>query len=159
LAERLHELERNTNPGQMLVGVLAIVPLRIDDGMCIRELVIGFVMIGNDQVESELPCPPRCLGAANAAVDGNDDVYAVGVQSLECRRLQAISVPQTFGNEVHHLAAEQLQRAPKDDGGGDAVDVVIAVDRNSFTLRNRLEQSVDGAPHVGQPHRIEQVVE
>ena len=34
------------------------------------------------------------------------------------------------------VAAEQLQRAPQDHGRGDAVDVVVAVDRDPLLARD-----------------------
>ena len=84
---------------------------------------------------------------------------ALGVQAIECGRLQAVAAAQPLGDEMDHVAAEELQRAPQDHGGGDAVDVVVAVHRDALALRQRAFESLDGAVHVGQPHRIEQVIE
>ena len=57
------------------------------------------------------------------------------------------------------LAAEHLERAPQDDGGGDAVDVVVAVDRDPLAARQRPLEPRHGPVHVGQQKRIVQVVE
>ena len=75
----------------------------------------------------ELARAPRGFGAADAAVDRDDQLHAFGVQAIERGRLQAVAVAQPLGDEVDDVAAEQLQRAPQDHGGGDAVDVVVAV--------------------------------
>ena len=48
-AERLHELERDADPGEVLVGIVAIVPSRVDDRDRRRQLGIGLVMIRDDQ--------------------------------------------------------------------------------------------------------------
>ena len=85
-------------------------------------------MVGDDQVDAELARAPRGVGAADAAVHRDDQRDAVGVQPLDRRRLQAVAVLQPLGDEVHDVGAEQLERAAQDHRGGDAVDVVVAVD-------------------------------
>ena len=103
----------------------------------------GLVMIGDDQVDAELARAQRRLGAADAAVDRDDQRHAFGVQPIDRRRLQAVAVAQPFGDEVDDVAAEQLERAPQDDGGRDAVDVVVAVDGDPLALRQRPLEALD----------------
>ena len=57
------------------------------------------------------------------------------------------------------LAAEQFERAAQNHRRRDAVDVVIAVHGNTFALGDRAQQAIDGSVHVGEPHRIEQVIQ
>ena len=76
------------------------------------------------------------VGAADAAVDRDDQRDAVGVQPLDRRRLQAVAVAQPLRDEVHDVAAEHLQRAAQDHRRGDAVDVVVAVDRDPLLARD-----------------------
>ena len=73
--------------------------------------------------------------AADAAVDRDDERHAVGVQPLDCGRLQAVAVAQPLGDEVDDVAAEHLERAAQDHGGRDAVDVVVAVNGDALALR------------------------
>ncbi len=70
------------------------------------------------------------------------------------RRLEAVSVAQPFGDEMHDVGAKQLERAAQDDGRRDAVDIVVAVDRNAFLAGNRRHDAVDRHAHVGEQHRI-----
>ena len=83
----------------------------------------------------------------------------VGVQPIDGGRLEPVAVAQAFGDEVHHLAAEHLERAPEDDGRGDAVDVVVAVDGDPFAARQRPLEPRHGAVHVGEQKRIVEMVE
>ena len=83
----------------------------------------------------------------------------VSFETVEGGRLEAVAVAQAFGNEVDDVPAEQLQRAPQDDRGGDAVDVVVAVDRDALAGGNGLLEPHDGALHVGQPERVQQVLQ
>ena len=134
-------------------------PLRIDDGARLRQLRVGLVMVRDDQVDAELAGAQRRLGAADAAIDRDHELHTVGVQPVERRRLQAVAVPQALRDEVDHVAAEKLQRAAQNDCGRDAVHVVVAVHRDAFPLRQRAADPLDGAIHVGQPHRVEQMLE
>ena len=106
-------------------------------------VAVRLVVIGDDQVDAELARAARRLGAADAAVDRDDQRHAVGVQPIDRRRLQAVAVAQPLGDEVHDVAAEHLERAAQDDGRGDAVDVVVAVDGDPLAARERLLEAVD----------------
>ena len=86
-------------------------------------------------------------------------VDLVGVEPVDRGRLESVAVAQPFGDEVDDLAAEHLERAPQDDGRGDAVDVVVAVDGDPFAGRERPLEARHGALHVGQEKRIVEVVE
>ena len=68
-AQRLDELERDADAGEVFVRIRAVVPLGIDDGQRRRQLGVGLVVVGDDQVETQLARAPRRVGAADAAVD------------------------------------------------------------------------------------------
>ena len=81
------------------------------------------------------------------------------VQPLDRGRLQAVAVLQPLGNEMDDVAAEHFERAAEDDGRGDAVDVVVAMDRDPLAPRDRLLEPLDRRHHAGQLERIVQMVE
>ena len=108
-----------------------------------RQLVVRLVVVGDDQVDAELARAPRGLDAADAAVDRDDQRHAVGVQPIDRRRLQAVAVAQPLGDEVHDVAAEHLERAAEDHGRGDAVDVVVAVNRDALAAGDGLLEPLD----------------
>ena len=81
--------------------------------------------------------------AADAAVDRDDDARAGGVQAIDVGRLQAVAVAQALRQEVRDVAAEQLERAAQDHRRRDAVDVVVAVDRDPLLARDRGQQALD----------------
>ena len=51
--QAVHELQRHADAGERLVGIAAIGALRVDHGHRTRQLALGLVMIGDDQVDSE----------------------------------------------------------------------------------------------------------
>ena len=94
-------------------------------------------MVRDDQIDAESAGAERGVGAADAAVDRDDQVHPFGVQPLDGRCLQPVAVAQAFRNEMHDLAAEHLERAPQDHGRRDPVHVVIAVNRDALLARDR----------------------
>ena len=157
LTQALHQLQRHAHAGQVLVGIAAVAALRVHDGERLRQFGIGLVMVGDDEIHPEFAGAARRLGGADAAVDRDDDSGAVGVQTLDGGRLQAVAVAQPFGDEVRDVAAEQFERPPQDHRGGDAVDVVVAVHDDPFLAGDGAEQAVDRRRQVGELPRILQV--
>ncbi len=133
--------------------------LRIDHRERVRQFGVGLVVIGDDQIHAQLARAPRRFRAADSAVHGHDQADPVRVQPLHRDRLQTVAVLQPLGDEMRHLAAEQLNRAPQDDRGRDAIDVVVAVDGDALLAGDRGEDTVHCHRHVSQRHRIVQMIE
>jgi hypothetical protein len=133
------------------------VTFRIDHRERRRQRAIRFVVIGDDQVHAELACAQSRFGASNAAVNRDNEGHALGVEPIDGRTLQAVAVAQALGDEMHHVPAEQLERAAQDHGRSDPVDVVVTVNRDPLVLRQRLLDTQDRALHVGQLERIVQM--
>ena len=85
LAERLDELQRDADAGEVLVRIGAVVALGVDHGQRRRQRAVGLVMIGDDEVDAEVARALRGLGAADAAVDRDDQPHAFGVQAIDRR--------------------------------------------------------------------------
>ena len=105
-AERLHQLQGDADAREVLVRIAAVVAFGIDDGERGRQLRVGLVMIGDDQIDAQLARAARRLGAADAAVDRDDQRHPVGVQPFDCRRLQSVAVLQPLRDEMHHIGAK-----------------------------------------------------
>ena len=135
-AERLDELQRDADAGEVLVRVGAVVALRVHHRDGVGQLDVGLVVVGDDEIDAELAGAARGRGAADAAVHRDDDPRAIRLQAIEGGRLQAVAVAQPLGDEMHDIGAEQLERPPQDDGRRDAVHVVVAVDGNALARGN-----------------------
>ena len=158
-AQRLHQLQRDADAGEMLVRIGAVVALRIDHRQRDRQRGVRLVMVGDDQIDPELAGAQRRLGAADAAVDRDDQRDAIGMQPVDRRGLQPVAVLDPLGNEVHHLTAEHLEGPAQDHRRGDPVDVVVAVDGDPLLARQRLLEPDDRPVHVGELERIVELVE
>src|SRR4029434_8796267 len=56
-AQRLNQLQRHPDTGEVLVWISAVVTLRIDDRQRVRQLNAGLVMIRDDQIDAQLASP------------------------------------------------------------------------------------------------------
>ena len=117
------------------------------------------MVVGDDQIDAELIRALCRFSTPDAAIDRHDHPHVEARQPLDGRRLQPIPVAQPLGNVVHHVGAQQLQRAPEHDGGRDTVDVVVAVHGNSLASRNRPEQTIDADVQVDEQIRIVQMLQ
>ena len=114
LAQRLHELERDADAGEVLVGVAAIVALGIDDRERGRELRFGFVMVADDEIEPELARAPRRRAAADAAVDRHE---------RRSPRRRAVAPPRASAGRSRRAiaragSARPCRRAARSPGAG-----------------------------------------
>jgi hypothetical protein len=64
-----------------------------------------------------------------------------------------------LGDEVHHIATEQFERAAQNHGRRDAVHVVIPVDGDPLLAGHRTKDPIHGGLHAGQRHRIVELIE
>ena len=111
-------------------------------------------MVGDDQVQAELPRQRGLLDAGDAAIDGDH-------QSPPCRRasdadglgVQPVAFVDAVRNVIADLGAEHLQAEPEDGRAGHAVDVVIAVDDDPLSGGDRLVDPPGGLAAAGQELR------
>ena len=116
-------------------------------------------MIRDDQVDPQLACTRRRLARADAAVHRDDQPRPVVLQTIHRGWLQAVTVAQALWNEMHDVGAEQLERAAKDDGGGDAVYVIVAVNGDALLRGDCGEDAIDRRRHIRESERVVQVLE
>ena len=100
-------------------------------------------MIRDDQIEPERAGCAARLDASDAAVDRDDQMHPLGCEAIERRRLQSIAIPQTLGDEMDDVSAKQFERASQNNRGGDAVDVVIAVNGDALAFGDRGKDAID----------------
>ena len=108
-----------------------------------RQLRRHFVMIGDDQFETEVSRERRFLDAANAAIDGDDQPLRVFLVKLPHRvAVQAIALFQAMRDVVIDRRIREPQAVPKNTRRGDAIDVVVAVDRDPPPRLHRRDDTI-----------------
>jgi len=148
-AQRLHQLQRDANAREVLVGIIAIVTLGIDYRQRRRQRRSRLVMIRDDEINLQLGGTPRRFDPPDSAIDRDHQLHTVGVQPIERLGLQAIPIAQPFGNEMDNSGAEQLERPAQDHRRRDAIDVVITMNRDLLFALNCREDPLHRRRHIG----------
>ncbi len=120
---------------------------------------LPFVVIGNDQIDAALLGNLHLIDRGNAAVYGDDDFRAAVDDFREDCGVQAVPFVDAVGDVPVDLAAEDSDGVPEDGGGGDAVDVVIAVNDDFFFGVNRAGDALGRLAQVGDAIGIVQTLE
>ena len=68
------------------------------------------------------------------------------------------AIADALGYEMHDVGAQQFERTPEDDRGGDAVHVVVAVNGDAFAAGNRGADPIHGVRHSAQDERVVEVL-
>ena len=96
---------------------------------------------------------------ANAGVHADDEPHALGCSACEHLSLHAVAVAQAMRDVKADGAAEDLDGGLKQDDGGGAVHVVVAVDEDRLACRDGLLDARDCVGHAMQSVGVEQMVE
>ncbi len=98
-------------------------------------------------------------GGSDAAVDGDDELAFVGDGVLEGVEDDALFEGVAVGDVVEDVGADEAEELGEEGGGGDPVDVVIAVDEDVLFVFEGFEDAVDGFVHIGEELGVEEVGE
>ncbi len=128
-------------------------PLRIDDGVCLRQCGRQGVVVGDHHVNPARVGIVNRLVFADAGVAGEDHVCALVDQALQVGQIDPVPRAETVGDVVSHLRARSAQRRDEQGGGRLPIDVEIAPDGDQLALPDGAAEALDGTIHVGQVER------
>src|SRR3954469_17386480 len=106
------------------------------------------MMIRNDQIHPALACDLPLLDGGDPAVDGDDHLRALVTDLRDRFGIEPVPLVDAMGDVEAYGAAERFDGVPEDRGGGDAVDVVVAVDDDPLAIANRLRDALGGLGKV-----------
>jgi hypothetical protein len=112
------------------------------------------VMVGDDDVEAGRPGPRDLLDGGHAAVHGQQQPGAARGQPVDGGRAEAVAVLRPAREVPVHGGAEVAQHADEDRRRGDAVDVVVAVDRDPRAGADVAQDDLDSLGHPGEGGRV-----
>ena len=140
--------------GQVPVGVLGILPLGIDHGDGIRQLVLRLVMVGDYDVDAEALRQSDLFVPRHAAVDRHDQLDAAVPRNAHAVRGEPVAVREPVGNVETDLESGGLETPLDDNHRGYAIDVVVAADEDFLLLVDGQPQPLESGLDVGQQERI-----
>ena len=113
-------------------------------------------MVGDDHVEAELARMPNLVDGGDAAIDCQDETASLPGESLQRLAADAVALVEAARQMPFHVGAELAQHEQREHRGADAVDVVVAVDADALTRRDRRADLRNGHVHVAEQERIVQ---
>ena len=130
--QRVRELEGDAHAGQVRVRV-ARQPRRDDDAL--REVALDLVVVGDHDVHAELAGAGDLGPRVAAAVHGDQQLDPLAGEVLDRARRDAVPLREAVGQVPAHVRAQVPEDVDEQEGGGDAVGVVVAVHRDGLAPR------------------------
>jgi hypothetical protein len=120
---------------------------------------VPLVVVGDDQIDAALFRDLRLLDRGDAAVDGDNELRPGVTDLLKRLGIQPVAFVDPVGDVEIDLSAQDGDGVPEDGGGGDAVDVVVAVDDDFLLVPHRLGDAIGGLSQVWDRERVVQAFE
>jgi hypothetical protein len=154
LAQRLGQFVGDADTGEHGVGVGGVGAFGVDNGRCRRQLWPQTMVVGDDHIQANAVGVDHFSHRADAAIYSDHQVggkfFLDFAQGVAVQAIPLVYAVGDVGADLHLGQAEAAQRLGKQDGGGHAVGVEIAIDDDSFISFDGLLQAGDRLVHVGQ---------
>src|SRR5262245_14271924 len=98
-------------------------PVRVDDGDCIRKLLVGLVMIDNDRVESKFVSFRERLKACHAAIDCDQQPYTALGERTDRVNIRPITFKDAIGDVDDRIQTAEPYITAEQGDAGRTVDV------------------------------------
>ena len=105
------------------------------------------MVIGDDDVETELARPAHFLDRGDPAVDREDEPATFRGESFERLAADAVALVEAARQMPLDVGSELAQDEHRKDGCADPVDVVVAVDADPLAGRDCRVDRLDGRVH------------
>ena len=156
----LYQLKTDTTPRQLVEGVGAIVPLGIQDGYGLRNLLGRKMVVANDEIDPLTLCIDNLLGSLDSAVQGDDqrDTLAGGVINTLARNTVSLRVAvgdierEVFVSDLAQELVDQSHRSG-------SIHVIISVHHNLLAISDGLLHALNRLLHILHQEGIVQVSE
>ena len=134
--DRHHGHEHEPDCGEIAEAREIVAPVRIDDGECGRQRLVGLMMVDDDDIQAERLCFAQRLDAGGAAVDGHQQRRAARRQRAHRLDIRAVAFEQPVRNVNDRLDTATTQETRQHGGGCRAVHIVVAENRDAFAVHN-----------------------
>ena len=154
--QRAEQLERHADAREIVVRIVAVRALVVHDRNGVRQRFLTLVVVRDDHVDAELPRPRRLVHGRDAAVHRDDERHARGGKLFNRGGVHAVALRQPVGDIERAVRPAGAEIVRQHAGARDAVDVIVAVDRDLFALRDGAREPPHRLRHVRQQQRVAQ---
>ncbi len=144
----LGNLEGQAHAGQVFIRVFVAGLLGTHHRVSLGQVILGVVVVADDQVEAHLAGVLRLARGANAAIHADHHAHAVGIQGIQGIIVEAVTFIEAVGDLFAGVGAHPVQHLHQQGRAGDTVHIIIAVDRDGFVILQRAQQALHGGVHI-----------
>ena len=112
------------------------------------------MVVGDDQIHAQRSRKVGFLHGRDAVVHRHDEGTALVVHGLDGVFRKAVAVPLAAGQHTLDSRAHALEMLVQQGGGGHAVHIVIAEDRDGLAVVDGLPDALTGGVHIGQQRGV-----
>ncbi len=102
------QLEGHTNPGQSFERIIVVGPLWVDNCVGRREEIFHFVMVRNNNVESDLLCELDFVKGSDSAIYGYEEAVPLIPQIFDCVLAQSVTFFESQRNVIANIESHPL---------------------------------------------------
>ena len=117
--------------------------------------VFALVVIGDHHVHAKSGGKGHLLHGGDAAVHRDNEGHPLVGQGVDGLQVEAVPLLQTVGDVGGHMPPHAPQAVGKQAGGGDAVHIVVPVDRQVLPCLQRPAHPRRRPVHVPQQHGVQ----
>ena len=97
-AERGGQLEGDADTGEHGMRIRPVRPVRVHNGRALRQLLLAFMMVRDDERHAQLPAELGLLQRRDAAVHRDDEPHALRTELADGPGVQTIALLETAGD-------------------------------------------------------------
>ena len=112
------------------------------------------MVVGDDHVHADFPGMGGLLHGGDAAVHRDDQRHAPGLERIQRQAVEPVALLIPVGDIVIAGETPAAQPVRQHTGGGDAVHVIVAVDRHGLLPLNGAQNPLPRLVHAEHEHRI-----
>ena len=152
--QRGTKFEGHARAAQTLEGAVVVLPAGVHHGHGLGQSLRRQMVVGDDQVHTQRSRKVGLLHGRDAVIHRHDESAAFVVHGLDGVFGQAVAVPLAAGQHTLDGRAHALEVLVQQGGGGHAVHIVIAKNRDGLAVVNGLPDALTSGVHVGQQGRV-----
>lgn len=131
-------------------------PVRIDQGVDLRQFRAGLMMVDHDDGHAETFCFGERLDAGGAAIDGDEQRGALFGQRTHGFRVGPVALEDAVGNVDQRVKPAMAQMPGQQRRRGRAVDIVVAENRDLLAVPCGIRDPLRGGLHLRHRERVRQ---
>ena len=112
------------------------------------------MVVGDDQIHAQRGRKVGFLHGRDAVIHRHDEGATLVVHRLDGVFRKAVAVPLAAGQHTLDGRAHALEMLVQQGGGGHAVHIVIAEDRDGLAVVDGLPDALTGGVHIGQQRGV-----